>query len=203
MTRIIEPSLEDHRTLRQPLTKGESIVLDFFNKSLALEWEIYVQPHLNGLRPDFVLLNPNVGIAVFEIKDWNLDAMEYYRERDNFGYEILCANDGERRFSVQNKILSGSLRTRILGDRSANADHSLVAEGYALLDAQMTYAPLWKNGKQPIQWTISVQNLTNAVWKEAQFETESRLQHELAPVTEIHFTPGTPFNLKAGMRLVF
>lgn len=103
MTRIIEPPLEDHRTLRQPLTKGESIVLDFFNKRLPPEWEIYVQPHLNGLRPDFVLLNPNVGIAVFEVKDWNLDAMEYYRERDNFGYEVLCANDGERRFSVQNK----------------------------------------------------------------------------------------------------
>ena len=116
---------------------------------------------------------------------------------------LAPVHTGTGGFSVQNKILSGSLRTRILGDRSANADHSLVAEGYALLDAQMTYAPLWKNGKQPIQWTISVQNLTNAVWKEAQFETESRLQHELAPVTEIHFTPGTPFNLKAGMRLVF
>ena len=45
--------------------------------NLAPEWEIYIQPHLNGLRPDFVLLNPNVGIAVFEVKDWNLDAMPY------------------------------------------------------------------------------------------------------------------------------
>jgi len=103
MTRIIEPPLEDHRLLRQPLTKGESIVLDFFNKRLSPEWEIYLQPHLNGLRPDFVLLNPNVGIAVFEVKDWNLDAMEYYRQRESSGRELLFANDGKRRFSVQNK----------------------------------------------------------------------------------------------------
>jgi hypothetical protein len=49
-----------------------------FDAHLDPEWEIYCQPHLNGLRPDFVLLNPSVGIAVFELKDWNLDAMHYF-----------------------------------------------------------------------------------------------------------------------------
>jgi hypothetical protein len=44
---------------------------------LPIDWEIYVQPHLNGLRPDFVLLNPRIGIAVFEVKDWDLSAMGY------------------------------------------------------------------------------------------------------------------------------
>ncbi len=29
------------------------------------------------MRPDFVLLHPHVGIAVFEVKDWNLNAMPY------------------------------------------------------------------------------------------------------------------------------
>jgi hypothetical protein len=42
-----------------------------------MDWEIYLQPFLNGLRPDFVLLNPAAGIAVFEVKDWNLEAMIY------------------------------------------------------------------------------------------------------------------------------
>ena len=32
---------------------------------------MYIQPHLNGLRPDLVLLNLKVGIAVYEIKDWS------------------------------------------------------------------------------------------------------------------------------------
>ena len=53
-------------------------MLDFFDRYLPDGWEIYIQPHLNGVRPDFVLLHPNVGIAVFEIKDWNLDAMPYF-----------------------------------------------------------------------------------------------------------------------------
>ncbi|MBD2302987.1 nuclease-related domain-containing DEAD/DEAH box helicase [Nostoc sp. FACHB-190] len=77
MHRLISPSLEQLSSLRTPLTLGEQKVLDFFCRNLPQEWEIYIQPHLNGLRPDFVLLNPKVGIAVFEVKDWNLNALPY------------------------------------------------------------------------------------------------------------------------------
>lgn len=71
------PPRSELATLRTPLTNGEMEVLNFFERNLLPEWEIYIQPHLNGLRPDFVLLNPNVGIAVFEVKDWDLAAISY------------------------------------------------------------------------------------------------------------------------------
>ncbi len=96
MKRIIEPPRDEHSRLRQPLTPGEQIVLDFFDRRLALEWEIYIQPHLNGLRPDFVLLNPKVGIAVFEVKDWNLDAMHYFIQDGE-----LWANKDGKDFSYE------------------------------------------------------------------------------------------------------
>lgn len=73
----MSPGRADIGSLRTPLTVGEQRVLDFFDTQLSQEWEIYIQPHLNGLRPDFVLLNPFVGIGVFEVKDWNLDAIDY------------------------------------------------------------------------------------------------------------------------------
>jgi hypothetical protein len=73
----MSPTREELGRLRTPLEPGELRVLKFFDDHLAAEWEIYVQPHLNGLRPDFVLLNPLVGIAVFEVKDWDLDAIDY------------------------------------------------------------------------------------------------------------------------------
>lgn len=79
------------------------MVFDFFNQNLSEEWEIYVQPHMNGLRPDFVLLNPNVGIAVFEIKDWNLDAMTYEVEfRQGKAPRLIGKSNGEK-FSLQNQ----------------------------------------------------------------------------------------------------
>jgi hypothetical protein len=74
------------------LTTGELRVLDFFDRSLPDAWEIYIQPHLNGLRPDFVLLHPKVGVAVFEVKDWDLDATPYF-VREEAGAPSLWSKD--------------------------------------------------------------------------------------------------------------
>jgi outer membrane receptor protein involved in Fe transport len=87
--------------------------------------------------------------------------------------------------------LNGSLRYRYLGDRPANEDNSVRAEGYFLADALLNYT------RRSFEVGISVENLLGRRWKEAQFDTESRLRGELEPVSEIHFTPGTPFNLQA------
>ncbi len=83
------------------MTAGEQKVLELFDRELAPEWEIYIQPHLNGLRPDFVLLNPNVGIAVFEVKDWNLNAMRYFTKKDQWGHDALWAKKDGKEFCIQ------------------------------------------------------------------------------------------------------
>ncbi len=71
--------------------------------------------------------------------------------------------------------------------RPANEDNSVVAKGYFVADAAINYTKKrWEAG-------LAIQNLFDTKWKETQFETESRLQNEPAPVSEIHFTPGTPF----------
>ncbi len=50
---------------------------------------------------------------------------------------------------------------------------------------------------------IAILNLFDVKWKETQFETESKLQNEPAPVSEIHFTPGTPFFVRASFTSFF
>ena len=77
--RIIDPPKNQWQRLPTPLTDGERAVYTLFHDSdnFPLEWEMYIQPHLNGLRPDLVLLNPYAGIAVFEIKDWSLSTLQY------------------------------------------------------------------------------------------------------------------------------
>ncbi|HEY8936884.1 MAG TPA: TonB-dependent receptor, partial [Cyclobacteriaceae bacterium] len=85
---------------------------------------------------------------------------------------------------------NGSLRYRYIGDRPANEDNTIVAKGYFIADAIINYSQKkWEVG-------ASVENLFNTKWKEAQFDTESRLKNETTPVDEIHFTPGTPFSLR-------
>ena len=56
--------------------------------------------------------------------------------------------------------------------------------------------PKWETG-------FTIQNLLNTKWKETQFNTESRLKEEPAPVSEIHFTPGTPFAIRLSIALFF
>ena len=68
MEKIIQKNLDGK--------KAENIVHNFLKQNLNKSWEIYPQPHLNGSRPDFVCLNPNIGILVLEVKDWNLDSYE-------------------------------------------------------------------------------------------------------------------------------
>lgn len=92
---------------------------------------------------------------------------------------------------------SGSLRYRYLDDRAANEDNSLTAEGYFLLDATLGY----EIGR--FQLGLSVENITDTEWNEAQFETESRLRNEVNPTSEIHFTPGTPFQARLSLAVKF
>ncbi|NVK51351.1 MAG: TonB-dependent receptor plug domain-containing protein [Flavobacteriaceae bacterium] len=92
---------------------------------------------------------------------------------------------------------SGGIHYKYIGDRAANEDNSIVAEGYFVTDANINYK--LKN----ITLGVSIENLFNVVWNETQFATESRLQHEANPVEEIHFTPGTPFSAKLSVSYTF
>jgi len=84
-----------------------------------------------------------------------------------------------------------------MGDRPANEDNSVVAKGYFVTDAAINYTmKKWEAG-------LSIQNLFDTRWKETQFDTESRLQNEPGSVSEIHFTPGTPFFARISFSVFF
>ena len=68
------------------LSPDEREVYILFHKKLPIEWEMYIKPHLNGLCPDVVLLNPYAGIALFDIIKSNeiigkpLEKIQFYKE---------------------------------------------------------------------------------------------------------------------------
>lgn len=101
MKRFFSPPFEELENPRTKLEPGEKSVIKFFHKHLPDSWEIYIQPHLNGLRPDLVLLNPKVGIAVYEIKDWDLNSLKYYIKEKNDTAPELWASKNGKHFSKQ------------------------------------------------------------------------------------------------------
>ncbi len=115
---------------------------------------------------------------------------------DNIPLAPTFSSIGGLTFRVKNG-LNGSLRYRYLDDRAANENNSVVAKGYFLMDGVVNYT------KPKFEVGMSMENILNTEWKEAQFNTESRMFDETQPVSEIHFTPGSPFFAKLHVSFFF
>ncbi len=94
--------------------------------------------------------------------------------------------------------LASSFEMRYLGDRPADSDRSAVATGYTLFNWTTRY-------RYPdFEAFLSIENLTNAHWRESQFFFTSRLPGEPATgVSDIHFTPGNPRSVLGGIAVHF
>ena len=94
--------------------------------------------------------------------------------------------------------LSSSLEMRYLGDRPADKDRQFTARGCTLLTWTGRYR--YRN----LEAFLSIENLTNARWREAQFAFTSRLPGEPAQgVNDLHFTPGAPRSFLGGASVHF
>lgn len=119
--------------------------------------------------------------------DWTFNSARATEEadgEDNIPLAPLLTGAGG--LAVDYNGLYSSLRFRYLDDRPANEDNSIVAEGYMVLDFNLSYR--WRS----YTFGIVVENVTDTEWLETQFATESRVTPSAKPVEEIHFTPGFP-----------
>ncbi|MGH7538772.1 MAG: TonB-dependent receptor domain-containing protein, partial [Gemmatimonadales bacterium] len=93
--------------------------------------------------------------------------------------------------------VSGGVRLRAVGSRPASEDGSVTARGYAIWEL----FGRWEVSR--FEFVATVDNLFNTAWNEAQFATTSRLVGDPAPVTELHFTPGSPRAIQLGLQYRF
>jgi outer membrane receptor protein involved in Fe transport len=145
-------------------------------------------------------------LARYQINKWlygdvdiSLAKARSIAEKDGENYIPLAplfTSIGGLTAKINNKI-SASLRYRFMGTRPASEDYSVVANGYFLVDAVANYQ------YKKFDFSVSVENILNQRWKEAQFNAESRLFNETDPVSEIHYTPGSPFFIKTGVSFRF
>lgn len=94
---------------------------------------------------------------------------------------------------VQEKGWSTALRYRYMSDRPADETNSVTALGYMVFDYKLNYEyKRWIFG-------ISVENLFNTEWNEAQFAGDYRISPTEEPEYGLTFTPGTPFFFKSSI----
>lgn len=99
--------------------------------------------------------------------------------------------------TYKTNALSAGIHCRWIGNRPANEDYSLTAKGYFITDINASYTI----GK--FTFGAIIENLFNVKWKEAQFATETLIPGDKEPVTDICFTPGTPFALRGFLTFRF
>jgi hypothetical protein len=88
----IVPTLADLAALPTPLNGGEAAVLQALAR-LAPDWSIFVQPRLAMAQPDFVVVHPEKGVWIIEVKDWN---PQIYRGDGVTGGRWIEVFDGQR-----------------------------------------------------------------------------------------------------------
>lgn len=57
-------------TLKGNVTKGERILYNTLRKTLPDDYIVYYEPDIRGNKPDFVIIGPDIGIIVLEVKDY-------------------------------------------------------------------------------------------------------------------------------------
>lgn len=112
MENRLYPTWEQLEQQNNPLTAGEKTLIKYLDTYLPKDpswkkeqglknykgWLIFAQPFLNGTRPDIIIFNPQVGLVIYEVKDWNLDNYEWKKG------EGLFVNDGRGSYAVKSPI---------------------------------------------------------------------------------------------------
>ncbi len=110
------PSWEQIKDFKQHLTDGEEYLLKFLDDTLKKDdnfkvgddktkyngWLIFVQPFLNGSRPDIIIFNPNVGVQIIEVKDWNLN--NYSFEKNSMGKQEFYVTDNKGSYPIKSPV---------------------------------------------------------------------------------------------------
>lgn len=57
-------------TIRSTATTGERLLFRTLKEYLPDDYIVYYEPEILGRRPDFVILGPDLGLIVLEVKDY-------------------------------------------------------------------------------------------------------------------------------------
>ena len=68
------PTIENIEALKVKPTPGEWFLLKYLANKMPHHVEIYFQPYFNGDMPDVILMSKGIGVAIIEVKDWDLNS---------------------------------------------------------------------------------------------------------------------------------
>lgn len=93
---VIYPDLENIQRLKVPPTPGEWDLTNYLKAHLDDTYEVFVNPYLDGDRPDIIILKEHCAASIIEVKDWNL---QNYKVSENNKWEVFDGSKSSRKAS--------------------------------------------------------------------------------------------------------
>ncbi len=93
----LPPTIPDRtqwRTLQPPVPTPVLQVAELLDDGLPPGWTVALRPRIGNSQPDVVALNPDVGVAVYEINDWNQDNLEMAYSSGEAALTVRRPGDG-------------------------------------------------------------------------------------------------------------
>lgn len=87
-------------TIRRTATTGERLVFRTLKNYLPDDYIVYYEPDIKGVRPDFVIIGPDIGLIVLEVKDYKKSTLISINQDE---WELYTTN-GEQH-TVTNPVL--------------------------------------------------------------------------------------------------
>lgn len=85
----IYPSWEEIEKFYEPLSEGEKALASFLDENLPDDWKIFVRPHLNNSCPNIVILNPEVGLMIYTVRDTDFPASILIKQVNHYRNKII------------------------------------------------------------------------------------------------------------------
>lgn len=97
---IIYPDIENIQRLKVPPTSGEWNLTNYLKDHLDDTYEVFFNPHLDGDRPDIIILKEHCSAFIIEVKDWDLKS---YKITENNRWEVFDGSKSSSKASPQSQ----------------------------------------------------------------------------------------------------
>ncbi|WP_079914169.1 nuclease-related domain-containing DEAD/DEAH box helicase [Paenibacillus sp. 32352] len=129
-------------TIPKSATAGERILFESLKDHLPSDYIVYYEPEIRGRRPDFVIIGPDLGLVILEVKDYTKGTL-YQVNHD----EWTLRNTAGELFTTKSPLKQARDNARIIQDH-LKKDKNLVSETGSYLKFPYGYGTVFTRLKQ-------------------------------------------------------
>lgn len=129
-------------TIPRRATAGERLVFESLKRYLPSDYIVYYEPEIRGRRPDFVVIGPDLGIVVLEVKDYTKGTLHQINHD-----EWILRNTAGEMVTVKSPLKQARDNAMFISDR-LKKDKNLVQEGTTFLKFPYGYGTVFTRLKQ-------------------------------------------------------